>query len=288
MKRCMYLLMSVILMIVTHLVSGKDSNANLLPTMNDKKWFFLKQEDITTDNHNTLHAKIFGKYTFGYNLYILQGIDKTQSHAMDGGGYFMGIHAIPEESPIGYDLSLFGKKLLNPPRTSSYCSGATYTAFIEGLNLIYADGAYNISDKLYEAMRMQERNGARREDNVKYWGYWNASGFGSEMALVQYSHMGVDIKPQNARPGDFMNISWRKGGGHSVIFLGWYKDNRGRKYIKFWSSQLATNGMGDRMISLHKIQQVKIVRLTKPDNLFFLRVQQSVNSKIAGDSIHFD
>lgn len=279
--------MSVILMIVTHLVSGKDTNINILHRSNDKKWFFLKQEDIAIDNHNTSHAKIFGKYIFGYNLYILQGIDRAQSHAMDGGGYFMGIHAVPQESPIGYDLLLFGKKLLNHPRTSSYCSGATYTAFIEGLNLIYADVAYNISDKLYEAMRMQETNGARREDNIKYWGYWNASGFGSEMALVQYSHMGVDIEPKKARPGDFMNISWRKGGGHSVIFLGWYKDNRGGKYVKFWSSQFATNGMGDRMISLDKIQQVKIVRLTKPDNLFFLRVQQSVNSNIAGDSVHF-
>ena len=65
MKRCMYLLMSVILMIVNHLVSGKDTNINLLPTSNDKKWFFLKKEDMATDNHNTSHAKIFGKYIFG-------------------------------------------------------------------------------------------------------------------------------------------------------------------------------------------------------------------------------
>src|SRR5205085_6520040 len=55
--------------------------------------------------------------------------------AMDGGGYFTGIKAQPTESPIGYPLTLGETPLLAPPRTTSYCTGASYSAFIEGLNL---------------------------------------------------------------------------------------------------------------------------------------------------------
>lgn len=65
---------------------------------------------------------------------------------------------------------------------------------------------------------MQEPDGGRREDEIKFWGKWNDDGFGNHFALVQYSQMGTTIKPIHARPGDFMNISWKKGGGHSVVF----------------------------------------------------------------------
>lgn len=288
MKRLYKLLIpTVLFFVVAYPVFSQETKTNLQPTQNDGKWFFLKSEDTTAGAHHTRHAEIFGKYVSGYNAYVLQGIDKAQSHAMDGGGYFIGINAVPTESPIGYELSLFGKSLLKPPRTSSYCSGASYTAFIEGLNLIYPDGSKKISDDRYEAVRMQEPDGGRREDNIKYWGYWNADGFGSDFALVQYSNMGKEVTPQEARPGDFMNIFWKNGGGHSVVFLGWYQDEKGGKKVMYWASQKGTNGMGDQLTPLDRIQQVKIVRLTQPENLFSFKVTQPVNHNIPGDTIHW-
>jgi hypothetical protein len=256
-----------------------------LPTKDNEEWFLLNENHLIGGEHHIRHAEIFGKYLLGYNYYILKGIDIVQATALDGGGYFTGIDSIPTESPIGYELKLFGQSLLSPPRPTSYCSGSTYAVFIEALNLIFASEEKSLDFERYEAMRMQEIDGSRREDGVKFWGYWNADGFGSHYALVQYSKMGDEIKPKEARPGDFMNISWKSGLGHSVIFLGWYVSKDGENYLMYWSSQKGTNGLGDQMVSLDKVKCVKIVRLTKPENLFTFGPSTSVNIEVPCDSI---
>lgn len=250
------------------------------------KWLLLKAEDISANMKNLNHYKNFGKYAKGYNLEVLRAIDSVQAHAMDGGGYFIGKDSVPTESPIGYDLKLFGHSLINPPRTTSYCSGSSYSAFITALDFILPGGAKKISKQRMEAMRMQEPDGGRREDWIKYWGIWNADGFGSEYALVQYGKMGKVVKPEDARPGDFMNISWKTGIGHSVVFLGWYIDNDGTKNVVYWSSQKATNGMSDQIVPISRIKEVKIVRLTKPQNLFKFDISNKVDKNIPGDPIN--
>ena len=259
----------------------------LKPTQDNGGWFFLNKKEISLPVHNTQHFETFGKYVNGYNALVLKSVDAVQQKFPDGGGYFIGIHAKPAESPIGYDLKLFGKSLITPPRKSSYCSGSTYTVFIETLNRIFNGKRIQLSEKIFEAMRMQEPNGGRREDFVKFWGNWNADGPGDDYALVQYSQMGKRIKPNQARSGDFVNISWKKGGGHSVIFLGWYRDENDSGYIYFWSSQRSTNGLGDKLSPIGKIQSVVIVRLTKPQNLFNFDVNAKINKKVKGDKISF-
>jgi hypothetical protein len=248
-------------------------------------WLLLKPEDISSEPHNQEHFNIFSKYAKGYNLEVLKAIDSVQAHAMNGGGYFIGIDSIPTESPVGFNLKLLGKSLITPPRSTSYCSGSTYTVFITALNFIFQDKRVKISDDRIEAMRMQEPDGSRREDWVKYWGIWNADGFGSQYAMVQYSNMGIDIKPENAIPGDFMNISWKSGIGHSVVFLGWYIDKNGNKNIVYWASQKGTNGYGDQIVSLDKIKNVKVVRLTEPERLLEFDINNKINNAIPGDKI---
>jgi hypothetical protein len=256
--------------------------------MDNGAWFYLAPEDLEEGKHHTRHAEIFGKYVTGtYNYAVLEGIDKVQASTNGGGGYFIGIKAIPTESPIGYPLSLFGLSLLDPPRTTSYCSGASYTAFIEGMNLIFPDGHKQITLDRFESLRMQEPDGGRREDEMKFWGKWNDDGYGSHYALVQYSGMGEEILPNQARPGDFMNISWTNGGGHSVVFLGWIQGEKPNSPgIAFWSSQPGTNGLGDVYSeNSDRIAKVKIVRLVKPENIFTFDVHQTVQRKIPGDKI---
>lgn len=260
---------------------------NLKPTTDDGTWFELKKEDLAAGTHHTRHAEIFGKYVSGYNKYVLRGIDIVQAHAPDGGGYFAGLKADPPESPIGYELKLFGRSLINPPRSTSYCSGSTYAAFIEALNLIFKDQNQTMPEAQFEATRMQEPDGGRREDHVKLWGKWNADGYGNHFALVQYTQMGRRIKPINARPGDFMNISWKKGGGHSVIFLGWYRDEKGIKNVVYWSSQKRTNGLGDDVVPIERIKEVCLVRITNPQRIFNFNIDQPVNIKITGDEINW-
>jgi hypothetical protein len=265
-------------------------------TLDDGTWHVLNEDQLPAASQHTEHLDRYGNAIEGHNRLVLEAIDKVQSTAMDGGGYFIGITADPPESPIGYGLTLFGQPLLNPPRTSSYCSGATYTAFIETLNLKHdADTAIlqenpghtplpTLSSERVEAMRMQEPDGGRREDGIKFWGHWNDDGFGTQFALVQYSGMGEEIKPNRARPGDFMNISWTNGGGHSVIFLGWHQNDDG-KHLLYWSSQKSTHGMGDQLVLLSRIRKVKIVRLTDPDRLFNINVDTAVDRKVPGDTI---
>ncbi|MDZ7391716.1 MAG: hypothetical protein ONB25_02290 [candidate division KSB1 bacterium] len=252
------------------------------------KWCVLSSGDLSLGAHHTRHAEVFGKYVKdfnnGINLAILRGIDIVQAHAMDGGGYFTGKDSVPTESPVYYNLHLFGRPLIEVPRHSSYCSGATYTAFIEALNLLLGERAGELSEERYEALRMQELDGGRREDHVKFWGHWNADGFGSHYALVQYGKMGEEVAPCDLRPGDFVNISWRSGLGHSVIFLGWAKV-KGDKKMLYWSSQRATNGYGDQLVSLKRIKNIKGVRLTKPEGVFTFDPATPVDTTVAGQRI---
>lgn len=198
------------------------------------------------------------------NRAVLAAVDTVQSHAMDGGGYFTGVKAVPAECPIGYALTLKGNPMLAPARTTSYCSGSSYTAFIESLNALLSASP---SPERLEELRMQEPDGARRNDEVKAWGWWNADGFGCDYALVQYLGAGERVAAEGALPGDFMNISWKSGLGHSVVFLGWTKEPNGKPGILFWSSQKRTNGLADATAPLDTIAELSPVRLTHPEKL---------------------
>ncbi len=254
-------------------------------TTDDGSRYLLAENQLHAGAHHTHHAELFSRDVNGINLLVLRAIDRVQATAPDGGGYFIGVKAQPAESPIGYSLALFGQPLLNPPRKTSYCSGSSYTAFIETLNLLMPDAKSQLSPERVEALRMQEPDGGRREDNVKFWGHWNADGPGCQYALVQYAKMGVEIEPKHARPGDFMNINWKSGNGHSTVFLGWHEDSQHVKSIMYWASQTGTNGLGDQMSKIEKIASVKIVRLTSPGNLLTFDPATPVDNKVEGDPI---
>jgi hypothetical protein len=247
----------------------------------------LTKEDLSNGAHHLNHFKTFSKYATGYNSFILKAIDTVQSHILDGGGYYIGLKVNPPESPVYYELKLDGMPLITPPRKSSYCSGSTYTAFIEAINMIMPGISKDLTLQRFEALRMQEPDGARREDWIKFWGIWNADGFGSQFALAQYSKMGVEVKPEDAVSGDFANISWKSGGGHSVIFLGWTADNKGSKSIMYWSSQPGTNGYGDQIVSIDKITEIKFARLTNPQNILNFDINAHIDRKIPGDKINW-
>jgi hypothetical protein len=254
-----------------------------------KKYFIISKKDLSCGAHHTNHFKFYGKNAKRYSKFVLKGIDKVQATQIGGGGYFIGLKADPPESPTGYEVKLFGHSLIKPTRMTSYCSGSTYSAFIEAMNLLYQkDTVKKLSPERMEAMRMQEPDGTRRNDNVKFWGKWNADGFGNHFALLQYAQMGKVIKPEDARPGDFMNISWKSGNGHSVIFLGWYIDENNVKNIVYWSSQPGTNGFGDQMMPVSKISDVMVVRLTNPNNLFKFDVSKKTDNKVEGYKIEWN
>lgn len=248
-------------------------------------WETVPLNPATFEHHHTHHVRDLGDDLPRLNRIVLEAVDRVQATQPDGGGYFTGVKAVPAESPIGYSLSLFGAPLLLPPRTTSYCSGGSYSAFIETLNLAFQWNPLNLTETQLEAVRMQEPDGSRREDHVKLWGWWNADGPGSLYALTQYTSMGTRIPPQLARPGDFMNIDWKSGNGHSVVFLGWYMDPSGQKGVWYWSSQASTNGLGDDFAPLDKIKDVVVVRLTHPERLRDLEPEKPVDVNVTYDEI---
>jgi len=224
---------------------------------------------------HTSHEKIFSENVSDYNRYILRAIDKIQGQAMNGGGYYTNKQDKSKESPIGYPLKIFNYPLINPPRTTSYCTGATFAAFIEAINLIYPDEGARLTTDRYEALKMQEMNGARRKDFVKVWGNWNTQ-WGVPYVMIKYLEMGKIVTQREARPGDFINILFKGGGGHSAIFLGWYKNENGETQLLYWSSQPETNGISDHSISTAKISRLAIVRLTNPGKIFSFDVSKKI------------
>lgn len=244
--------------------------------------FYLKSGQLQEGGHHQRHLELLGADTRGYNAYVLQAIDKVQASAPQGGGYFTGVKAVPAESPIGYPLQLLGAPLLTPPRTTSYCSGSSYTVLVEALNAIFP--GRKLDERRLELMRMQEPDGGRREDRVKAWGWWNADGYGSQFCLVQYLGMGEEVPAREALPGDFVNISWKSGNGHSVVFLGYGRDAQDDLQVSFFSSQASTNGLADHTVSAGAIADLKFVRLTHPERLFTFE-PGTVSDQVAKDSL---
>jgi hypothetical protein len=224
---------------------------------------------------HTSHEKIFSEKAFDYNRYILKAIDKIQGQAINGGGYYTNKQDKSKESPIGYPLKIFSHPLINPPRSTSYCTGATFAAFIEALNLIYPHGETRLTPDRYEALRMQEMDGTMRKDFVKVWGNWNTQ-WGAPYVMIKYLQMGKIVSQREARPGDFINILFKGGGGHSAIFLGWYKNENGETQLLYWSSQPETNGISDHSVPTGRISRLAIVRLTNPGKIFSFDVSKKI------------
>jgi hypothetical protein len=239
---------------------------------------------VKLPTYHLQHEQVFSQQTNEINQSVLAAVDKIQSTAPGGGGYFTGVKADPPESPIGTSLALFDKPLLNPPRTTSYCSGASYSAFISALDSLMAARQTELTEDRFEALRMQEPDGGRREDMVKLWGWWNADGPGSLYALAMFSKMGERVNPIDAEPGDFCNIDWVKGPGHSVVFLGWDLTPEGAPAMRYWSSQKGTNGLGDQTSSLSSMSGFVFTRLTRPENV----LQFDPSKKMARVTIPYD
>ncbi|MBT9589055.1 hypothetical protein IV102_37320 [bacterium] len=129
---------------------------------------------------------------------------------------------------------------------------------------------------------MQEPDGGRREDRVKAWGWWNAYGYGTHYSLVQYLGMGQAIAPAQALPGDFVNISWKSGLGHSVVFLGYSRDEVGALRVSFFSRQASTNWL---TIPYRPVPSRTscLCALTHPERIWDFSLDSRVDTGVAGD-----
>lgn len=231
--------------------------------------------------HHVTHLKRLGRGQTRENRAVLAAVDEVQARAMDGGGYFVGVKADPPESPLGYDATFLGHPMLKAPRTTSYCSGGSYGVLLAALSRLLK--GRDLGSNHRELWRMQEPDGGRREDGVKAWGWWNADGPGCHYALVDYTGVGRRVPFRDARPGDFMNVSWKSGLGHSTVFLGTTVRD-GKPMLAMWSSQKGTNGYGDLLAPYDDVAGVVVVRLTSPERALGF-TPSFVNKKIEYDGV---
>ncbi len=191
------------------------------------------------------------------NLLVLKTIETMPN----GGGYAVGSAALSKlSSAIEVDSK---SKILNikPERaTPSFCSGATYLVFLKVVSDLMKQQRLDLPSGAIATLAV-----AGQADGVGIWGRWNANGPGNAKLFhdLELGQNFVDF--ERALPGDFMKIWWNDSigsteKGHSVIFLGKYRNEDGSNVVRFWSSN-QYGGYAEKTVPLNKIARVLFSRL---------------------------
>ncbi len=122
----------------------------------------------------------------------------------------------------------------------SYCCGFTFEVFVRAMKL----------RNLQSGLEPDDFNGMTFNDLFNALQLWYIEGKGdSEARAITAYGLGTTVTNfAAARPGDFISYSTTPAGGHSVIFLGWLRDDPldASKItgLKYFSSNLSSNGPG--------------------------------------------
>ncbi len=125
------------------------------------------------------------------------------------------------------------------PQGRSYCCGLTFEVFF----------------RAWERWCTEEKRPFRiadlsAEDLLRFRGLWY--GVDGDRRLIQNAvvayRLGAPVdRLEDARPGDFVQFWRHSGSGHSVVLLDWLRDADGKLIgLRYWSSQKATRGIGER------------------------------------------
>jgi hypothetical protein len=122
------------------------------------------------------------------------------------------------------------------PARRSYCCGLTFAVYVEAL--LAANGGRPMPDVPpadLPALRLR---------------FFGDSAAGERRRLVEFGltslGLGRAVAPDEARPGDFLQLWRRSGSGHSAVFINWVWDGPRRAGLTYWSSQPSTRGIGYR------------------------------------------
>lgn len=125
------------------------------------------------------------------------------------------------------------------PEGRCYCCGLTFEVFFRAWERWCAEEK--------RPFRIGELSA---EDLLRFRGLWYGTDGDRRLiqnALVTYGLGTAVERLDDARPGDFVQFWRHSGSGHSVVFLAWLRDGEGKiEGLRYWSSQKATNGIGER------------------------------------------
>ncbi len=188
---------------------------------------FAREEVITNDDEGSLNPYVL-KVIAGYPL---------------NGSYQYHCSWKPREydiyNGVTQDLPFRGQvvaKAYPDGSRCSYCCGFTFEVFVRAMKLRNVQSGLDPDD--FNGMTFNDLFNA-----LQLW-YIEGAGDSEKRAIVSYG-LGREITNfEEARPGDFMSYSTTPSGGHSVIFLGWLRDEQGKIVgFKYFSSNLSTNGI---------------------------------------------
>lgn len=143
------------------------------------------------------------------------------------------------------DMFLQGEKVMEgEPKKRSFCCGLTLEVFLKAYKEWLKDNGGEKASVISP------------EDWGRFQSLWfvqKLNGPGPSAALEEFN-LGRTIQPDQALPGDFVQI-WRtvkeegsSPSGHSVIFLGWEKDEGGNiSGMRYWSTQPGSDGISERV-----------------------------------------
>lgn len=153
--------------------------------------------------------------------------------------------------------------LLEPVKAQpSYCSGATYLAFLGAVREFLNAGALQLDEPARADLLVQGQR-----DGEGIWDRWNANGPGTARLFAELK-LGRNFTDwSQARTGDFMKIFWtteigKFERGHSVVYLG-PKTIGGVEHVNFWSSNQPL-GYGFKVVPRSKIAWAVFSRFETP------------------------
>jgi hypothetical protein len=119
----------------------------------------------------------------------------------------------------------------------SYCCGYTFEVFVRAMKLRNIQSGLDPDD--FNGMTFYDLFNA-----LQLW-YVEGDGDSEQRAIVSYGLGTAITNFDDARPGDFLSYSTTPAGGHSVIFMGWLRDEHNKIIgLKYFSSNLSTDGIG--------------------------------------------
>lgn len=136
------------------------------------------------------------------------------------------------------DVTVAGRLLMRgEPERRTFCCGLTLEVFVRAYEQWLERHDVTPSPALGEDWDEFKRN----------WFVLEVNGPGPSLALEK-AGLGRTIEPEEALPGDFVQLWRRNGSGHSVIFLDWVREKDGLiKGFRYWSTQPGTEGISENV-----------------------------------------
>lgn len=167
------------------------------------------------------------------NPYVLE----TMSEYFLGGGYDWDPKDFSHDGSTR-DILYGGEKILRWNPKGTYCCGLTMEIYLRACAL-YAERRGAKEFRLGNGQGFFGPHGARVMK--REWFCPRPFHGGMAEALIPNA-LGQSINYEHAQPGDFVQL-WRENGtGHSCIFLSHVEGG-----FRYWSTQLSTNGIGERV-----------------------------------------